>query len=137
MSEENQYQISTAKEDLGGILSNLNEFKEKLDSLEDLSQETKDSFSEASEALNNIFISIEKQMADLESAKAEEILETDEKKLLNKDDKQMPKPNDGETFEQFMTRCIYDTNARTMHPDDQARFKACMLEGQGIDFRES
>ena len=137
MAEENQYKISTAKEDLDGILSDLNEFKEKLDSLEDLPQETKDSFSQASEILNNIFISIENKISELESLKAEEILETDDKRFLNKDDKKMPKPNDGETFDQFMTRCMYDTNARTMHADDQNRFKACMLEGQPIDFRES
>mgnify|MGYP003153474553 CR=1 FL=1 len=139
MADEQQYLISTAKEDLGGILSTLNELKENFESLEGLAQEVKDDLSQASEQLNNVFTSIVKKIDELESAEAEEKEEflNNEQKMLTKDDRPMPKPSDGETFEQFMTRCMYDTNARTIHPDDQMRFKACMLQTKNQDFRES
>lgn len=136
MSNEQQYQASEAKQDLGGILSQLNNLKQKLELLDGLTEDIKAQFSKASEDLNGVLNFIEFVKQESEAVEKEEFMQNDQK-LLTKEDKTMPKPTEGETFEQFMTRCMYDTNARTIYAEDQTRFKACMLQSRGENFRDS
>lgn len=134
MSEETKYEIQAAQEDLGNLVQNFLNFKENIATIECISEESRDSLEKVSEELNKVLESVADQIA---SQKEESEAKDDNDVLLTKDNRKMPDTKAGETFEAWMTRCMWDTNARTLYADDQARFKACMLQGRGADFRES
>jgi len=50
-----------------------------------------------------------------------------ENNYLSNEDKRYPMPQESESSEQFMTRCIYDANMKNRYPEQADRFMACML----------
>jgi hypothetical protein len=137
MPEETKYEIQAAQEDLGNLVESFINLKENIANIDCITEDAKDSLQKASEELNKVLQSIAKQIEqqELDESEAEEPREGDTS--LTKDDKNMPDVKAGETFEAWMTRCMWDTNARSLYPEDQTRFQACMLKGKGEDFRDS
>ena len=135
MSEETKYEIQAAQEDLGNLVQSFLNIKENIATIDCISEESRDSLEKVSEELNKVLESIAEQINSQQVEESE--AKDDQDVLLTKEDRKMPDVKAGETFEAWMTRCMWDTNARTLYADDQERFKACMLKGKGEDFRES
>ena len=53
--------------------------------------------------------------------------EEGENNFLSNEDKRYPTPVDSESGNQFMTRCITDSNMNQRYPEQDDRFAACML----------
>ena len=139
--------ISKASEDIDLIFSTIKEIKEKLMSIDALPQEAQQKACEAADQINllikeSVSYDLENQPPEESSQKAElkdgetkEGTETEVKKKDGPFELPMPSPRSGDTIDDFMTRCMYDTNSRTLYSNEQERFKACMLRGNGFDFR--
>lgn len=50
-----------------------------------------------------------------------------ENNFLSNEDKRYPLPQEAESTDQFMSRCIYDANMKNRYPEQSDRFMACML----------
>lgn len=50
-----------------------------------------------------------------------------ENNYLSNEDKRYPTPQEAETGDEFMGRCLSDTNMKNRYPEQSDRFMACML----------
>lgn len=81
----------------------------------------------ASEELNQVRQALEYNREYPERAESLPSEEEVENNYLSNEDKRYPMPQESESSEQFMTRCIYDANMKKRYPEQGDRFMACML----------
>lgn len=145
--KEDSENKNSQEEDMKAILSTITEIKEKLASIDSFPKDTQEDLSKASELIDNV-IKKASESYDLENKKNKESsqkaeLKDGEKQNVGSPEEKtdspfkvgMPSPQSGDTIDDFITRCMYDVNSRTLYADTQERFKACMLQGNGFQFR--
>lgn len=148
MKEQKDSSVQT-EEDIKLILSAFNEMKDKLTSISFLPEQALEKVCKAAEEIDSL-IRESVSAYDLENKEPEESSQkaelkdgdpvdgTEEGDIPEKKgdfEVAMTSPRSGETIDDFMTRCMYDTNSRTLYSNEQDRFKACMLKGNGFNFR--
>ena len=108
---------------------------EYLSSNEEVMQEwMKEHIISACEYLDNVCQTMEYEIAYPTSSEVnlppEELNEESQKEgnnFLTNEDKRFPIPQEAESGDQFMGRCIVDPNMKNRYPEQSDRFMACMI----------